>query len=87
LEFILSYQRLVVFASRKLGLILPNANRPIDAERICRAVLARNPRHAPSLARLGQMALHTVRLDDAVNLLRKAVAAEIEPPGEREAAD
>jgi len=33
------------------------------------------------------MALHTVRLDDAVNLLRKAVAAEIEPPGEREATD
>ena len=54
------------------------AGRPGDAERLCRQILAGDPRHADSLFLLGVMACQAGRPERGAALIGKAIAIEPE---------
>jgi protein O-GlcNAc transferase len=54
---------------------LHREGRAADAERICTEILKSNPRHAESLHLLGILALQSAHSDQAVDFIRRAIAA------------
>ena len=51
------------------------AGRLVEADAVCRLILAAQPNHSDALNLLGAMAMHNGRTDKAIDLIRRAIAA------------